>query len=239
VAERPGAKRPGEAQIAPRAKAPRPFQEWPEIQAHAAEHGLHVIGVDEAGRGPLCGPVVAGAALLATPNPIQGLACSKTLSAGKREILADLVQKHALASAVAHATVDEIDQLNILQASLLAMWRAVDLVVQQAGLAPEQCLIAVDGNKLPKWPYKAIAVVKGDTKVPAISAGSILAKVARDEWCKIHAVQYPQYEFDVHMGYPTPRHMALLLEHGATPVHRKSFRPVREALERLQQPLSF
>lgn len=214
-------------------------KDWPEIQAYAAEHGLHVIGVDEAGRGPLCGPVVAGAALLAEPNPIEGLACSKTLSPAKRERLALGIQQFAQASAVAHATVEEIDRLNILQASLLAMWRAVDKVVNQAGLNSEQCLIAVDGNKLPKWPYKAIAVVKGDTKIPAISAGSILAKVARDEWCKTHALQYPQYEFDVHMGYPTARHMALLAQHGATPVHRRSFRPVREALERTQRDLTF
>lgn len=233
------AERPQRADSPQRVKVPRPFQEWHEIQAYAAGHGLHVIGVDEAGRGPLCGPVVAGAALLATPNPIEGLACSKTLSARRREALAMLIHEKAHASAVAQATVEEIDQLNILQASLLAMWRAVDIVVQLAGLTPEQCLIAVDGNKLPKWPYKAIAVVKGDTKIPAISAGSILAKVARDEWCKAHAVQYPLYEFNVHMGYPTARHMALLREHGATPVHRKSFRPVREALERAQQQLSF
>lgn len=215
------------------------FQEWPEIQAYATEHGLQVIGVDEAGRGPLCGPVVAGAALLDTPNTIEGLACSKTLSPKKRDVLVLRIQEHARASAIAQATVEEIDRLNILQASLLAMWRAVDLVVQQAGLKPEECLIAVDGNKLPKWPYKAIAVVKGDTKIPAISAGSILAKVARDEWCKTHALHYPQYEFDVHMGYPTARHMALLIQHGATQVHRKSFKPVREALERAQQDLSF
>lgn len=214
-------------------------KDWPDIQAYAAEHALHVIGVDEAGRGPLCGPVVAGAALLFEPNSIEGLACSKTLSPTKREHLAQSIQQFARASAVAHATVEEIDQLNILHASLLAMWRAVDQVVEQAGLTAEQCLIAVDGNKLPKWPYRAIAVVKGDTKIPAISAGSILAKVARDEWCKTHALHYPQYEFDVHMGYPTPRHMALLAQHGATPVHRKSFRPVREALERAQQDLTF
>lgn len=215
------------------------LQEWPELQAHAAEQGLSIIGVDEAGRGPLCGPVVAGATLLATPNTIEGLACSKTLTPKKREMLALRIQEFAPAWAVAHGTVEEIDRVNILQASLLAMWRAVDLVVQQAGLKPEQCLIAVDGNKLPKWPYKAVAVIKGDTKIPAISAGSILAKVARDEWCKTHAQQYPEYEFDVHMGYPTARHMALLVQYGATQVHRKSFRPVREALEREQQDLPF
>ncbi|MCR2746967.1 ribonuclease HII [Limnobacter parvus] len=215
------------------------FQEWSELQAFAAAHSLVIIGVDEAGRGPLCGPVVAGAALLDSPNPIEGLACSKTLTPKKRELLAARIQELAPAWAVAHGTVEEIDRVNILQASLLAMWRAVDAVVQQAGLKPEQCLIAVDGNKLPKWPYKAVAVVKGDTKIPAISAGSILAKVARDEWCKTHAQQYPEYEFDVHMGYPTARHMALLMQYGATQVHRKSFRPVREALEREQQGLPF
>lgn len=215
------------------------LQEWSEIQAHAAQLGLLVIGVDEAGRGPLCGPVVAGAALLNQPNTIDGLACSKTLTAKRRDTLASSIHEHAKACAVAHATVEEIDRLNILQASLLAMWRAVDSVLSQTGLKPEQCLIVVDGNKLPKWPYQALAVVKGDTKIPAISAASILAKVARDEWCKTHALQYPQYELDVHMGYPTARHMALLREHGATQVHRKSFRPVREALERAQQNPSF
>jgi ribonuclease HII len=215
------------------------LQEWFEIQAYALERGLQVIGVDEAGRGPLCGPVVAGAALLNQPNTVEGLACSKTLTAKKRDTLAAEIQQHAKACAVAQATVEEIDQLNILQASLLAMWRAVDSVLEQTGLKPEECLIAVDGNKLPKWPYRAIAVVKGDTKIPAISAASILAKVARDEWCKTQALQYPQYELDIHMGYPTARHMALLVEHGATQLHRKSFRPVREALEREQQNLSF
>lgn len=219
------------------AKVPKPFQEWFEIQAYATENNLYVIGVDEAGRGPLCGPVVAGAALLDHQNTVQGLACSKTLSPKKRDLLALDIQQHAKACAVAQATVEEIDSLNILQASLLAMWRAVDLVVKQAGLRAEECLIAVDGNKLPNWQYRAVAVIKGDTKIPAISAGSILAKVARDNWCKTHAPQYPQYEFDVHMGYPTARHMALLVEFGATQVHRKSFRPVREALERAQQEL--
>lgn len=211
--------------------------DWPSLKAYAEDHHLQIIGVDEAGRGPLCGPVVAGAALLQEPNPIEGLACSKTLSPSRRTHLAGLIQQNAIASAVAQASVEEIDRLNILQASLLAMWRAVDMVREHAGLGPEQCLIAVDGNKLPKWSYKSFAVVKGDTKIPAISAGSILAKVARDEWCKVHALQYPQYEFDVHMGYPTARHMALLAQYGATPVHRQSFRPVREALEKAQREL--
>lgn len=211
--------------------------DWPAIQAHAIAHNLHVIGVDEAGRGPLCGPVVAGAALLADPNPIEGLACSKTLSASKREKLAEGIARHALAWAVAEASVEEIDHLNILHASLLAMWRAVDKVVQQTGLAPGQCLVVVDGNKLPKWNYNAVAVVKGDSKVPAVSAASIVAKVRRDAWCVEQARLYPQYEIDQHMGYPTARHMALLKTYGASPLHRKSFRPVREALALQQEGL--
>jgi ribonuclease HII len=210
------------------------LQDWFEIQAFAAEHSLHIIGVDEAGRGPLCGPVMAGAVLLQNPNSIEGLVCSKTLSPRKRDLLALQIEQFARASGVAYATVEEIDKLNILHASFLAMRRAVDLVVQSAALKPEECLVLVDGNKLPHWPYRAIPVVKGDTKIPAISAGSILAKVVRDQWCKSHAPIYPQYEIERHMGYPTARHLALLKQYGATPLHRVSFRPVREVLERDQ-----
>lgn len=213
------------------------MREWSEIQAYAAARGLQVIGVDEAGRGPLCGPVLAGAVLLATPNPIEGLACSKTLSAKKRSQLALAIEREAEAWAVSHASVEEIDQINILQASLLAMRRAVDAVIQKAKIDPEACLVVVDGNKLPKWNYQAIAVVKGDAKVPAISAASIMAKVRRDAWCEEHAVLFPQYEIDVHMGYPTPRHMALLKEYGASPIHRKTFKPVREVLGLAQHAL--
>ena len=211
------------------------MKEWFEIQAYAADQKLMLIGVDEAGRGPLCGPVVAGAVMLCDNAPIEGLACSKTLSKRKRENL--FAQIHAKASgfAVAHATVDEIDQLNILQASLLAMQRAVDEVVKTAGLETHQCLILVDGNKLPQWDYQAMAIVKGDAKIPAISAGSILAKVSRDTWCEQHDAQYPQYELSRHMGYPTARHMQLLREYGASPIHRKTFKPVREAIERAKQ----
>lgn len=208
------------------------LQDWPAVQDYARRHELTVIGVDEAGRGPLCGPVVAGAVMLPDPVPINGLACSKTLSAKRREVLALEISNNALASAVACATVEEIDSLNILHASLLAMNRAVSEVARLAKLKPEQCLVLVDGNRLPSWSFLAVAVVKGDTKIPAISAGSILAKVHRDAWCKTSAQDYPQYELDVHMGYPTPRHLALLQEHGAAPIYRRSFRPVKEALLR-------
>ncbi len=210
---------------------------WALMLEQARAQGLAVIGVDEAGRGPLCGPVVAGAVLLDEPNTIEGLACSKTLRPARREALAQVIELNSRACAVAQASVEEIDTLNILQASLLAMWRAVDAVVARAGLTIQDCLIVVDGNKLPKWSYQAITVVKGDTKVPAISAGSILAKVARDAWCNSHAEIFPKHEFDVHMGYPTPRHLELLKVHGATPVHRRSFRPVKEALMRDQNEL--
>lgn len=206
------------------------MREWSEIRVYAEANRLCVIGVDEAGRGPLCGPVVAGAVLLATPNLIEGLACSKTLSAKKRVRLAEDIEQQAEAWALSHASVEEIDQINILQASLLAMKRAVDAVVQKANVNPDHCLVLVDGNKLPKWNYQAIAVVKGDAKVPAISAASIMAKVSRDAWCEEHALVYPQYEIDIHMGYPTPRHMALLRQHGASPIHRKTFKPVRDVL---------
>lgn len=195
---------------------------------------MHVIGVDEAGRGPLLGPVVAGACLLNECNPIEGLACSKTLSAAARNRLFADIHKHCVAHHVAQASVQEIDTLNILQASLLAMHRAVDGLVARAGLLASQCLVLVDGNRLPKWQYESIAVVKGDAKIPAISAGSILAKVTRDRWCQEQALAYPVYELDAHMGYPTPRHLALLREHGASPLHRRSFRPVREVLSAMQ-----
>lgn len=202
---------------------------WPDIKAFADEQGLEVIGVDEAGRGPLLGPVVAGAAWLGGLDVIQGLACSKTLSEKKREFLFEQITSNAPAWAVAEASTEEIDQINILQASLLAMHRAVDLVVERSGLDPSKCLILVDGNKLPKWRYKAHAVVKGDVWVPAISAGSILAKVSRDRWCVKISSQFPQFELDRHMGYPTPRHLELIRLHGICEHHRKSFRPVRDA----------
>lgn len=195
-----------------------------------------IIGVDEAGRGPLAGPVVAGAVVLASPQPIVGLACSKTLSPKKRDALFPLIQQHARAWAIAQCSPAEIDRFNILQASLLAMKRAVDEIVATHGFDPEQVHVLVDGNKLPKWPYRATAIVKGDVKEPCISAGSILAKVHRDRLCEAMHRQYPAYGFDQHMGYPTAEHMARLSEHGPCPEHRRSFGPVKEWLA---SPLSF
>ena len=191
--------------------------------------GLYVVGVDEAGRGPLCGPVVAGAVLLRPGQNLEGMACSKTLSAKHRQQLQVRIHAEALACSTASASVEEIDRMNILQASLLAMHRAVDAVcanLQQQGISLAQVLVSVDGNRCPRWPYASEAVVKGDSKVPAISAASILAKVSRDAWCAEQALLYPQYELDVHKGYPTPRHLQLLRQHGPCALHRQSFKPV-------------
>ena len=185
-----------------------------------------LAGVDEAGRGPLAGDVVAAAVILDPARPIAGLADSKKLTAKRREQLAVLVRERALAYCVARASAQEIDQLNILQATLLAMTRAVDGL----GQIPEWVL--VDGNRLPRWSYRAEAVVKGDARVAAISAASILAKVARDADMLIMDQQYPQYGFARHKGYPTPDHLKALQQHGATPEHRKSFGPVRAVLNR-------
>jgi ribonuclease HII len=186
---------------------------------------LLICGVDEAGRGPLAGPVSAAAVILDDANPIEGLADSKKLSEKQRDLLAPVIRERALAWAVAFADVDEIDQLNILQATLLAMKRAVLALHIQ----PQQVL--VDGLYCPQTGIPSQAIVKGDSKVAAISAASILAKTARDElMLGLHA-QYPQYGFDGHKGYPTAAHLAALREHGVSEVHRRSFRPVREALQ--------
>lgn len=188
---------------------------------------LLICGVDEAGRGPLAGPVSAAAVILDPANPIQGLADSKKLSEKQRDRLAPIIRERALAWAVAFAEVDEIDQLNILQATLLAMKRAV----QALHIQPQQVL--VDGLYCPQTGISSQAIVKGDSKVAAISAASILAKTARDElMLKLHA-QYPQYGFDGHKGYPTAAHIAALREHGVSDVHRRSFRPVRELIPHL------
>ena len=181
-----------------------------------------VCGVDEAGRGPLAGPVVAAAVILDPGQPIVGLNDSKKLSAKRREALAIEIRQKAVAWAVAEATVEEIDRLNILQASLLAMQRAV------AGLAvaPERAFI--DGNRCPVLPCPSEAVVGGDGKVEQIAAASILAKTARDAtMLELHAL-YPHYAFDRHMGYPTALHLQALREFGACPVHRRSFAPVAQ-----------
>jgi ribonuclease HII len=187
-------------------------------------HVLLICGVDEAGRGPLAGPVSAAAVILDESRPIEGLADSKKLSERQRDQLAPLIRERALAWAVAHAEVEEIDRLNILQATLLAMRRAVLALHMQ----PQQVL--VDGLYCPQTGIPSLAIVKGDSKVAAISAASILAKTARDElMLKMHE-QYPQYGFDGHKGYPTAAHLAALRQHGVSDVHRRSFRPVRELL---------
>lgn len=183
-----------------------------------------VCGVDEAGRGPLAGPVVAAAVILDPARPIAGLNDSKKLSAKKRVALAGLIRERALAWAVAEASVEEIDQLNILHASMLAMQRAVAALQ----VTPERALI--DGNRCPSLAMPAEAVVQGDAKVAAIAAASILAKTVRDEGMLVLHAQYPHYGFDRHMGYPTAAHCAALAAHGVSPVHRRSFAPVAQQL---------
>ena len=183
-----------------------------------------VAGVDEAGRGPLAGPVVAAAVILDDRQPIAGLADSKVLSLRKRERLFDEIRAKALACCIAEASVEEIDCLNILQASLLAMRRAVE------GLRLVPRRVLVDGNQLPVLNMPAAAIVSGDAKVPAISAASILAKVYRDRLCLALDRDYPDYGFAAHKGYPTAAHLAALRQHGACPVHRRSYAPVRAVL---------
>jgi len=194
--------------------------------------GLHwdtpglVAGVDEAGRGPLAGPVVTAAVILDELQPIEGLADSKVLTEARREQLFDEIRAKALCFSIAQASVEEIDHLNILQATLLAMRRAVE------GLRLKPVKVLVDGNQLPRLRVRAEAIVQGDALVPAISAASILAKVHRDRLClELHNL-HPQYGFHEHKGYATPDHLAALQQHGACAVHRRTFAPVREALER-------
>ncbi len=183
----------------------------------------HSAGVDEVGRGPLAGPVVAGAVILDSRKPIVGLADSKRLSAQRREALSEEIKAHALAWAVGEASVAEIDTVNILRASHLAMQRAVAALAQ----VPE--VIFVDGNLLPAFLVPAVAVVKGDSRVPEISAGAIVAKVTRDAMMRDMDAAFPDYGFAGHKGYPTPQHLAALAEHGPCRHHRNSFAPVREA----------
>lgn len=186
---------------------------------------LGLCGVDEAGRGPLAGPVMAAAVMLDPEQPIDGLRDSKKLSAVARERLADAIRERAAAWCVAEASVEEIDRLNILQATLLAMQRAV----AGLGRAPDEVL--VDGNRCPTWPWRSQAVVKGDDKVAAIAAASILAKTARDQFmCRLHDA-YPVYGFAQHMGYGTAAHLEALNAHGACPQHRRSFAPVKLVLD--------
>lgn len=184
-----------------------------------------LAGVDEVGRGPLAGDVVAAAVILDPERPIDGLNDSKKLTEKARERLYDDIQRDALAWAVGRASVVEIDRINILQASLLAMTRAVE------GLGQEPEFVLVDGNRLPRWRYRAEPVVKGDSRVPAIAAASIIAKVTRDREMLILDREYPGYGLADHKGYPTQTHLAALRALGVTPIHRRSFGPVRNLLE--------
>jgi ribonuclease HII len=183
-----------------------------------------VAGVDEAGRGPLAGPVVAAAVILDDLKPIRGLADSKKLSAKRREKLFDEIRAKALCFSIAEASVQEIDALNILQATMLAMQRAVE------GLRLKPHKVLVDGNRLPRLDILAEAIVQGDAKVNAISAASILAKVHRDRMCAVMHQAYPAYGFDQHKGYGTHAHLQALTTHGASPLHRRSFAPVAKVL---------
>jgi len=193
------------------------------IVLHVGPLGL--CGVDEAGRGPLAGPVMAAAVMLDPDQPINGLRDSKKLSAAVRERLADEIRLRAAAWCVAEASVAEIDHLNILHATMLAMQRAV------AGLSRAPDDVWVDGNRCPNWAWRSQAVVKGDDKVAAIAAASILAKTARDQFmCRLHD-DYPAYGFAQHMGYGTAVHLAALQVHGACPQHRRSFAPVKLVLD--------
>ncbi len=183
--------------------------------------GPGIAGVDEVGRGPLAGDVVAAAVILDPERPIEGLRDSKKLTEVRREALAELIRERALSWAVARASVAEIDQLNILQASLLAMTRAVN------ALDLQPTYVLVDGNRLPRWDYPSEPVIKGDDRVPAIAAASILAKVQRDSELVALDTEYPGYGFASHKGYPTAAHLEALKTLGVSPVHRRSFGPVR------------
>ena len=200
---------------------------YPGLKKNALPFTLDdiVCGVDEAGRGPLAGPVFAAAVILDPRHPIEGLRDSKKLSAERRGELAPLIKQYALAWAIAECSHEEIDNINILQATMLAMRRAVEAL----SLVPTVALI--DGNRCPVMPVRGMAIIGGDDKVDSISAASILAKTARDAaLVQLHA-QYPEYCFDQHKGYGTKLHIERLHLHGASPVHRRSFAPVRNVIE--------
>ena len=183
-----------------------------------------IAGVDEVGRGPLAGPVVTAAVILPEDHNIQGLNDSKKLSKSKRETLSSQIKESALAWSIGQCSVEEIDRINILNATMLAMQKAV------SGLSMMPHLVLVDGNRTPDFGIKSEAIVKGDGKVECISAASIIAKVFRDELMAQLSVQYPQYGFEQNAGYPTKRHREALLKYGASPVHRKSYAPVQATL---------
>ena len=190
-----------------------------------------LAGVDEVGRGPLAGDVVTAAVILPANHGIEGLADSKVLSSRQRENLYLDILGRALCWSVARATVEEIDRFNILQATLMAMRRAV------MGLSQQPDFVAVDGNRLPQWEYRGEAVVKGDGRVEVISAASILAKVVRDAEMKAFDVTYPGYGFAANKGYGTPQHLEALARKGPTAIHRRSFAPVREKMVLTQDTL--
>ena len=188
-----------------------------------------ICGVDEVGRGPLVGAVVAGAVVLDPHNPINGLKDSKKLTAARREFLYQQIMEKAKAWGIGEASPAEIDEINILQATMLAMRRAVEDLSSRLGQWPDKALI--DGNRCPELPIAAEAIIKGDAKEPAISAASILAKVTRDRQMQILHERHPEYGFAQHMGYPTEAHFAALKQYGACEQHRRSFSPVRKVLE--------
>ncbi len=192
---------------------------------------IWICGVDEAGRGPLVGSVVAGAVVLDPENPIEGLKDSKKLTAARREYLYEQIMVKAKAWGVGEASPAEIDDINILQATMFAMRRAIEDLTNRLGAWPDKALI--DGNRCPELPIAAEAIIKGDSKEPAISAASILAKVTRDRQMQLLHKRYPQYGFAQHMGYPTEAHFAALKEFGTCDEHRRSFSPVRKVLENM------
>jgi len=194
---------------------------------------LLVAGTDEVGRGPLAGDVVAAAVILDPDNPVAGLNDSKKLSEARRELLFDKIQSMALSWAIARASVAEIDSLNILHASMLAMSRAV------AALHVQPEFVYVDGNRCPRWPYRSQAVIKGDGKLASIAAASILAKVTRDRELIALDALFPGYGLAKHKGYPTPQHLQALRELGVTPIHRQSFAPVALAVKSRGMPVHF
>lgn len=202
-------------------------QALPPVELNYTGHLL--AGVDEVGRGPLAGDVVTAAVILDASNPIEGLADSKKLSDKKRDALFDVIKERALSYSIARCSPDEIDEMNILQASLLAMKRAVETLPLQ----PEY--VAVDGNKLPQWHYPSETVVKGDDRVAEIAAASILAKVTRDRELIELDAQYPEYGFAKHKGYPTKVHIAAIEKHGICPEHRLSFGPVKKVIAQQMQ----
>lgn len=211
------------------------FAEYPQLpdflpQAFTWRPGMRVAGVDEVGRGPLIGAVVTAAVILDPQRPIAGLADSKTLSESRRQRLAQLIREQALAFSLGRCEAAEIDRLNILQATLLAMQRAV------AGLRPAADAVLIDGNRCPLLSCPAQAVVKGDQRIAAISAASILAKVARDEEMHLLHRQHPDYGFAQHKGYPTAQHLTALQRLGPLPEHRRSFAPVARVLAERDLP---